>query len=93
MFLASLLNPYFQAWPLEVQLVGIKTLAETAVYLQYVAHAASRLQQSGLQRAYFLQLDGAEFDGNAFCTMHPDADAHAKVAAQLARFIRGTLAW
>lgn len=78
-------------WPLEVQLVGVKTLPQTAIYLQYMARAFTRVQQAGLGNMHFLQLDGDAVNTSAFCMAHPDAGTHRDVARQLAEFIDSVL--
>ncbi|KAL4420247.1 hypothetical protein ABPG77_003426 [Micractinium sp. CCAP 211/92] len=78
-------------WPLEVQLVGVKTLPQTAVYLQYMARAFTRLQQAGLSNTHFLQLDGDVINTTAFCMAHPDVGTHRDVARQLVEFISAVL--
>ncbi|KAL4428334.1 hypothetical protein ABPG75_002423 [Micractinium tetrahymenae] len=78
-------------WPLEVQLVGVRTVPQTAIYLQYMGRAFTRLQQAGLDNNHFLQLDGDAVNTTAFCMAHPDAGTHRDVARQLVEFIDSVL--
>lgn len=82
-------------YPLEQQLVGVRTPEQTLGYLQYMAAAGTRFLAAGLRNVYTLQLDGAEF-ANAttdWCRFHPDAAGHALLAQQVAAFVRRVVGW
>ncbi|GAB4816607.1 hypothetical protein N2152v2_003653 [Parachlorella kessleri] len=78
-------------WPLEVQMVGVLTPAQTTIYLQYMAAAYSRLQMAGIRDLYMLQLTGEEYENTNWCVAHPNAATDAIVAGQLMQFIDAVL--
>ncbi|PRW45110.1 glycine oxidase isoform X1 isoform A [Chlorella sorokiniana] len=55
-------------FPLEQQLVGVRTLEQTLAYLQYLAASMARFQALRMKNVYTLQLDGSQFPNTNCCS-------------------------
>ena len=76
-----------QVYPLEVQLQGVLTHAQTAIYLQYMTSLYTTTQMMGMANVHLLQLTGADMPLDDWCVAHPSAAADANIAAQLTAYI------
>lgn len=82
------------AWPLEISLTLLGDWEKAQLYSSWMAAATSHVEAARIPNHHFLQLESlapGTASPSKYCKNHPNAAAHAQIAAQLSKFVQAVV--
>ena len=82
------------SFPYEVQAVGNLNTVNAGLYVQYMSYLNTVIHTQQLEQVHVLQLQAQRIDLTDWCNAHPNAAAHAVIAAQIVTYLESlTIDW